>query len=130
MGKAVRTKPRSVTSADVAIGEKIKARRNLAGMSQEQLGKAVDVSFQQIQKYENGTNRVGAARLAQIAKALGESCNFFTADDKPISLDGQHMQRLLSEPIIQRGAFALDNIGDNNLKYDLVRILEQIAALV
>ena len=55
---------------DILIGTKIRARRVAIGMSQEKLGEAVGVTFQQIQKYEKGTNRVGGSRLMQIAAAL------------------------------------------------------------
>jgi transcriptional regulator with XRE-family HTH domain len=55
---------------DKKLGEKIRTRRVVAGMSQDELGKALGVSFQQIQKYEKGVNRVSAVRLEQIAGAL------------------------------------------------------------
>lgn len=56
---------------DKHIGRRIRMRRRMLRVSQGTLGKAVGVTFQQIQKYENGTNRVGASRLQQIADALG-----------------------------------------------------------
>jgi transcriptional regulator with XRE-family HTH domain len=61
---------RSPMSVDVVVGENIRAKRLAAGISQAELGKACGVSFQQIQKYENGANRVGGSRLLQIAEAL------------------------------------------------------------
>jgi len=56
--------------ADVAVGENIRTARLAAGLSQTELSSACEVSFQQIQKYEKGTNRVGGSRLMQIAEAL------------------------------------------------------------
>ena len=56
---------------DITIGNNIRARRVAVGMSQEMLGNAIGVTFQQVQKYEKGTNRVGGSRLVQIAMALG-----------------------------------------------------------
>jgi transcriptional regulator with XRE-family HTH domain len=56
--------------ADAAVGENIRTARLAAGLSQAELGSACGVSFQQIQKYEKGTNRVGGSRLMQIAEAL------------------------------------------------------------
>jgi len=53
------------------VGESIRAHRVLAGMSQGELGRKIGVSFQQVQKYEKGKNRVGAGRLPQIAEILG-----------------------------------------------------------
>ena len=55
---------------DVHVGSRIRLRRHLLGLSQGELGRALGVTFQQVQKYENGTNRVGASRLHQIALAL------------------------------------------------------------
>src|SRR3954452_23911942 len=65
------TKKRRPNSADSRVGESIRAHRLAAGMSQAQLGKRLGVSFQQVQKYEKGTNRVGAGRLPQIARIFG-----------------------------------------------------------
>lgn len=56
---------------DVYVGNAIRARRKVRGVSQERLGEAAGVSFQQIQKYERGSNRVSASMLARIAQALG-----------------------------------------------------------
>ena len=61
---------RRVQDSDVAIGERIRARRNQIEMSQEELGSALGVSFQQIQKYEKGVNRLSSGRLVQLADAL------------------------------------------------------------
>lgn len=55
---------------DIHVGARLRLRRNLLGMSQEQLGKASRLTFQQIQKYERGTNRMGASRLFQMGKIL------------------------------------------------------------
>lgn len=62
---------------DVYVGQKIKTRRSLLGLSQEKLGEAVGLTFQQIQKYERGHNRVAPGRLWKIAKALGVSVIYF-----------------------------------------------------
>jgi transcriptional regulator with XRE-family HTH domain len=55
---------------DVVVGENIRTARLSAGLSQTELGNACDITFQQIQKYEKGANRVGGSRLMQIAEAL------------------------------------------------------------
>ncbi|RVC59816.1 XRE family transcriptional regulator, partial [Mesorhizobium sp. M4B.F.Ca.ET.088.02.2.1] len=52
---------------DIHVGSRIRLRRNMLGMSQEKLGENLGITFQQIQKYEKGTNRVGASRLQAIA---------------------------------------------------------------
>ena len=56
---------------DKQIGQRVRTQRLMIGMSQEKLGDALGVTFQQIQKYEKGTNRIGSGRLHQIASVLG-----------------------------------------------------------
>jgi transcriptional regulator with XRE-family HTH domain len=63
---------------DRHVGARIRMQRMVRGVSQTDLGNAVGVSFQQIQKYENGSNRVGASRLHQIADALEVTPDFFS----------------------------------------------------
>ena len=62
---------------DVHVGKRIRHRRWMVGMTQQQLGEKVGIKFQQIQKYETGMNRVSASRLWDIAAALDVSVNFF-----------------------------------------------------
>jgi transcriptional regulator with XRE-family HTH domain len=65
--------PRSASAIDRYIGARMRERRLALSMSQQRLGKELGVSFQQIQKYESGVNRVSAARLYSICKALNVS---------------------------------------------------------
>ena len=65
---------------DTHVGSRIRLRRNMLGMSQEKLGESLGITFQQIQKYEKGTNRVGASRLQAIASILGVPVSFFFED--------------------------------------------------
>ncbi|MCO4052936.1 MAG: helix-turn-helix transcriptional regulator [Bosea sp.] len=62
---------------DKHVGARVRMRRLLVSMSQERLGEALGITFQQIQKYEKGANRIGASRLQQIAKILGVPVEFF-----------------------------------------------------
>jgi transcriptional regulator with XRE-family HTH domain len=62
---------------DVHVGQRVRQRRWMVGMTQQQLGNKVGIKFQQIQKYETGTNRVSASRLWDIAAALDVSVSFF-----------------------------------------------------
>jgi transcriptional regulator with XRE-family HTH domain len=62
---------------DRHVGSRVRMRRVLAGMSQEKLGDALGLTFQQVQKYEKGTNRIGASRLHQLANVLGVPVAFF-----------------------------------------------------
>jgi transcriptional regulator with XRE-family HTH domain len=65
---------------DIHVGSRIRLRRTMLGMSQEKLGESLGITFQQIQKYEKGTNRVGASRLQNIAQILNVPVSFFFED--------------------------------------------------
>src|SRR5204862_2364914 len=62
---------------DKHVGSRVRMRRMMLGMSQEKLGDALGLTFQQVQKYEKGTNRIGASRLQQISLILQVSVSFF-----------------------------------------------------
>src|ERR1700693_3559843 len=70
---------------DIHVGSRIRLRRTLLGMSQERLGEALGLTFQQVQKYERGVNRVGASRLFDLSRVLDVPISFFF-DDMPDSL--------------------------------------------
>src|SRR4051795_11251213 len=72
---------------DVHVGARIRLRRTLLGMSQEKLGEALGLTFQQVQKYERGVNRVGASRLFDLSRVLDVPISFFF-DDMPEPLAG------------------------------------------
>ncbi len=78
------TKGRS-NPIDAHVGSRVRQRRMLLGMSQEMLGKAVGLTFQQIQKYERGINRIGASRLFTLSKVLDVPVSYFF-DDMPRAL--------------------------------------------
>jgi transcriptional regulator with XRE-family HTH domain len=62
---------------DAQVGNRVRIRRMLMGMSQERLGDTLGLTFQQIQKYEKGINRIGAGRLFEIARILGVPIDYF-----------------------------------------------------
>src|SRR5258707_5630775 len=68
---------------DIHVGARIRTRRLLIGMNQETLARALGLTFQQVQKYEGGANRVSASRLSQIAEILGVSISHFFSDLEP-----------------------------------------------
>jgi transcriptional regulator with XRE-family HTH domain len=74
---------------DVHVGSRVRFRRMLLGMSQEKLGEKLGLTFQQIQKYEKGINRIGASRLFDLSQVLGVAVQFFY-DEAP-SADGQRL---------------------------------------
>jgi transcriptional regulator with XRE-family HTH domain len=65
---------------DAHVGHRVRLRRMLVGMSQERLGELLGLTFQQVQKYEKGINRIGAGRLFEVASILGVPINFFYED--------------------------------------------------
>lgn len=73
----IKKKPNPI---DTHVGSRIRLRRNMLGLSQEKLGESLGITFQQIQKYEKGTNRVGASRLQAISSILGVPVAFFFED--------------------------------------------------
>jgi len=98
---------------DVHVGSRIRLRRTLLGMSQERLGEALGLTFQQVQKYERGVNRVGASRLFDLSRVLDVPISFFF-DDMPDSLasayGGQAARRVAGFSETQDG-FADDTLN-------------------
>ena len=81
---SVTSNVRRVTAMDRTIGVRLRARRLEQHMSQDDLAHQIGVSFQQVQKYEKGTNRVGSARLVEIARILEVDTGYFLSDPKAI----------------------------------------------
>ena len=70
---------------DIHVGARVRARRKQFGMSQSKLGEALNLTFQQVQKYEKGTNRIGSSRLYQLSKVLDVPISYFF-DDMPAEI--------------------------------------------
>jgi len=89
---------------DVHVGSRVRLRRTLLGMSQEKLGQTLGLSFQQIQKYERGTNRMGSSRLYQLGRILGVPVSFFFEDMPPEAMDRSPSsgEKKLSDAIQQK----------------------------
>ncbi len=105
---------------DVYVGGRVKARRTLIGMSQEELGKRVGLTFQQIQKYEKGMNRIGAGRLWRFSLILGRPISWFfegigerkrKGDDLLAKRETMQLVRYLSscDPDVQKHLAAVIN---------------------
>jgi transcriptional regulator with XRE-family HTH domain len=69
---------------DVNVGSRVRLRRNMLGLSQEKLGEAISLTFQQVQKYERGANRIGASRLLELSRVLGVPVSFFFDETDPV----------------------------------------------
>ena len=118
-------KPRSAGKPDIEIGRRIRLRRVEIKISQSELADKLGVSFQQVQKYEKGVNRVGAARLQKIAAALDVPLTFF--------YDGDGKQREVESLLFLDSAFSLrllraySKIKDQAVQRQFVTLIESIA---
>lgn len=123
--KSTKTKQRSAKEGDIELGRRIRMRRVEAGKSQQDLGIALGVSFQQVQKYEKGVNRVGAVRLQEIAKVLGEEMEFFTGASSAAT---SQLTSMLTDNASQRLLRAFHKITDMPTRYKVVGLLESITS--
>lgn len=85
---------------DVHVGRRVRLRRTLLGMSQEQLGEALSITFQQVQKYERGSNRISASRLWDIGQILDVPVSFFFDDMSDDTKDHSPRKMKASEAAI------------------------------
>jgi transcriptional regulator with XRE-family HTH domain len=99
-GRKRRQKSDKPNPVDVHVGARVRLRRTLLGMSQEKLGEAIGLTFQQVQKYERGANRVGASRLFDLSRVLDVPVAFFFDELDPVVLasGGEAMPGLAELP--------------------------------
>src|SRR5260221_7115236 len=81
-GRRRRQKSDKPNPIDIHVGSRVRLRRTLLGMSQEKLGEAIGLTFQQVQKYERGANRVGASRLYDLSRVLDVPVSYFFEEIK------------------------------------------------
>ena len=118
---------RSSLAQDKEIGKRIKVRRLELNMSQQSLGEALELTFQQIQKYEKGTNRVSAGRLQQIAKILKVSPSFFYDSGTQTENAAHGLFELLDTAYSMRLVKAFAKIEDRRVRRSAVELVEEIA---
>ena len=120
---------------DVYVGDRVKSRRKGLRISQTMLGQALGVSFQQVQKYENGMNRIGASNLLKIAKALGVDVPyFFDGLEGAVMVDVSPQGEVLDEdPMsiakstrLAHDYFRIKDDGVRNKFSQLVKVLAKI----
>src|SRR6202048_3129508 len=122
---------------DRPAGSRVRMRRVMLGMSQEKLGEALGLTFQQVQKYEKGTNRIGASRIQQISGILQVPVSFLfdggpsgaaSADGYSEGTSPAYISDFLatSEGLALTRAFT--RIADAKLRRSIVELVEQIAA--
>jgi transcriptional regulator with XRE-family HTH domain len=124
---------------DKHVGSRVRMRRMMLGMSQEKLGDALGLTFQQVQKYEKGTNRIGASRLQQISHILQVPVEFFFEGGPGAQLAGRgegagnapspaYVADFLSTSDGLALTKAFMRIEDAKLRRRIVDLVEQIAA--
>ena len=123
---------------DVHVGKRVRHRRWMVGMTQQQLGDIVGIKFQQIQKYETGMNRISASRLWDIAQALGVSISFFfegfdepeavTETTAAVSAEAPRGDLLADKEALElvRSYYAIPEAQRRRL-FDLARVLSDVA---
>jgi transcriptional regulator with XRE-family HTH domain len=129
---ANRQDPRNPTPVDVAVGRNVRVWRMARGLSQTELANSVGVTFQQVQKYESGGNRISMGRLKKIAKVLGiRLTTLFEGSDGAEKNPGLlHASALIHNKVAFRLArcFAMIPQSERKLRLSLVVMVEQIAA--
>jgi|SRR5687768_3517655 transcriptional regulator with XRE-family HTH domain len=129
---------KSPRPVDKHVGSRVRMRRIMLGMSQHQLGEALGLTFQQVQKYEKGTNRVGASRIQQIAEILQVPVSFLfegspTAISKAERLDEVRSPDYVSDFVATSQGLALirafTQITDAKLRRSIVDLIDQISSL-
>ncbi|MDX1739293.1 MAG: helix-turn-helix transcriptional regulator [Alphaproteobacteria bacterium] len=108
---------------DVHVGRKVREARASKSMSQEQLGNILGISFQQVQKYEKGTNRIGSSRLWDIAKALDTPVIYFF---EGLDDENSGKERNLPRRTIEL-AKRIDSIADDNVKNQILNLIRACA---
>ncbi len=129
---------------DIHVGSRVRLRRTLMGLSQEKLGEAVGLTFQQIQKYERGANRVGASRLFEFSTILDVPVSFFFDDmadaiktregAMEVGLRDQGQAPLESDPLARRETLELVRayyrITDARVRKRLFELTKSLAKIV
>jgi transcriptional regulator with XRE-family HTH domain len=125
---------------DIHVGSRVRLRRTLLGLSQEKLGEAVGLTFQQIQKYERGANRIGASRLFEFSRILDVPVSFFFDDmnerarggegEPSLSLSDQPHAPLDPDPLTRRETLELVRayyrIGDPQVRKRLFELTKSL----
>jgi transcriptional regulator with XRE-family HTH domain len=123
---------------DKHVGSRVRMRRMMLSMSQEKLGNSLGLTFQQVQKYEKGTNRIGASRLQQISQILQVPVSFFfegapavAGAARPEDIGDAPSPAYVSDFLATSDGLALTKafmrIGDTKLRRRIVDLVEQIA---
>ena len=126
-GMAAKVNNRSATEMDRVVGRNIRVHRLGRGLSQEALADKLGITFQQVQKYEKGTNRVGAGRLYLLARILEVPVmGFFDGADKTGSAEGQLARDLLQDQSSMRLLKAFSDISNRETRRHVLHVVESL----
>ena len=130
---------KSPNRIDVHVGSRLRTRRIVVGMSQEKLGDQLGLTFQQVQKYEKGLNRIGASRLYAISRILGTSIQYFFEEmpsdlvdggepvSAPMSAEESQMARFVNSPEGVQLNLAFSRIQDSATRRRLTELVRTLA---
>jgi transcriptional regulator with XRE-family HTH domain len=121
------TNAKSPNLVDVEVGKRIRTRRLAKGISQTALGRPLGVTFQQVQKYEKGVNRVGAGRLQQIAEILDVPVSFFYGDTDGDSRDTKAVMGFIDTAHAVRLMRAYSKLPSRKVQHAVVDLVERMA---
>ena len=130
-------KENSPNPIDVHVGSKVRLKRTMLGMSQEKLGDNLGITFQQVQKYEKGTNRISASRLFQLSTILNAPISFFyegvTGDAGNASPgfaesgSSDYTMDILNDPETMQLHRAFSSVKDPKVRKRIVELVKSIA---
>ena len=118
---------KSATPVDFEVGRRVRLERLKAGLSQTALAEQIGVTFQQVQKYEKGTNRVAPGRLSQIARILNVPVSSFFEDEAKQSNRQPSSAAILTRPYVLRLVQAFDDLPDH-LQAAVLHFVEALAS--
>ncbi|WP_107678009.1 helix-turn-helix domain-containing protein [Agrobacterium sp. LAD9] len=126
------TSPKTPNQIDINVGARIRHRRKILGYSQGRLAESLGVTFQQVQKYEKGVNRVGASRLQAIAAVFDVPVSFFFEDSAAPEADSEPLENDFTQFLGTPEAIALNTafakIGDSAVRRKVVVLVKSIAS--
>lgn len=117
-----------VTALELAIGARMRTRRRQLGLSQSDLADKLGVSFQQVQKYERGANRVAASTLVAAAVALGTTVAWLVGEESSGRDDDEDVFRALARPGALEILQAFNAISDQPARMALLALVREMAA--
>ncbi len=116
---------------DIHVGSRVRLRRSALGLSQDQLGAAIGLSFQQVQKYERGANRIGASRLYEMSKVLQTPISYFFEEFGEMGLAEDSDSSYQPDPVIKREALELmrayHQITDVKQRKKILKLVQALA---